>query len=584
MGNQGTKRRFKDEKARQVALTHRIVFLAVAACLLIAAIIGISSLIGRLTAKPVDDGRILPNVHIAGINVGGLTEADACSALRIALSDSYATNDLVVTLPGDRLVLSPANTGAHLDVEAAVREAWQYGRGGSDADNLKARKEAEGKVYTVALLPHLNLDFNYIYTAVDTFCRDYSIEMTQPTVSVSGQVPGYPYKPDNWNEKEDGKYVPDLSGIQHQTLTITVGTPNFILETKALYNCILDAYSLHKMEISYEAPTLTEPDKVDLLKVFEQFCTLPQDAEINDKTFDVTREVYGYGFDIEAVAALLAQAEYGQQISVQMNFLTPDITEEALVGNLFKDVLAEYTATCPDGADSARDTNLKLACEALNGYVVKAGEVFSFNIAVGPCTSNRGYQTAPNFSGSTASVLGGGISQISSAIYCGALISGMEITEHHSHSYAVGYTPLGFDAAVSYGTQDLQFINTTIDPIRIVAQATGSTVKIKILGTADPENAYRYNLENQIIAVYNPNTIYQPMSANNQQGYTDGHVLQGGISGYDIDTYLHKYDAQTGVLISSTLISSKHYDKRDLIIVRIEGADTEPIEDMDPIL
>jgi hypothetical protein len=56
----------------------------------------------------------------------------------------------------------------------------------------------------------------------------------------------------------------------------------------------------------------------------------------------------------------------------------------------------------------------------------------------------------------------------------------------------------------------------------------------------------------------------------------DGHVLQSGISGYDIDTYLCQYDAG-GMLISSTLLSSNHYNKRDTIIVRIEGAQQPPV-------
>lgn len=579
MGNQEPRRRFKSEKARKYALARRIIFLVFGLCLAVAAVFGIRSVADKLLVKPVDDGLILPNVHIAGINVGGLSQKDATNALRLALANSYATDDMVVTLPGDMLVLSPANTGANLDVEGAVKEAWEYGRTGTDAQNAKIRKEAETKVYTIALLPYLHLDLSYIYSTVEAFCDGYSIEMTQPTVTIEGERPEYPYKPEDWNEEEDGEYKPDLNGIAHQTMIITLGTPDFVLDAQALYNCILDAYSLHKMEVSYEAPTLTEPDRVNLVAVFEQFCLLPQDAEIDDKTFEVTREVYGYGFDIEAVTAMLAEAEYGQQVSVPLNFLTPDITEDALVGDLFQDVLAEYTATCPDGPDSARDTNLKLACEALNGHVIKAGEIFSFNIAVGPCTTNRGYQTAPSFSGSTATILGGGISQISSAIYCAALIAGLDVTERYSHSYAVNYTPLGFDAAVSYGSQDLRFLNNTEDPIRLVAEANGSTVTVRLLGTAGDRGGF--SLENQILAVYNPNTIYQPMSEDNQQGYVNGHVLQSGISGYDIDTYLCKYD-ETGALISRVLVSSDHYNKRDTIIVRIEGAEQPPTEPTDP--
>lgn len=585
MGNQELRRTFKSDKARKFALACRIAWLVLALCVIIAAFVGIDKIKNTLLAEPVDDGLILPNVYVADVKIGGMTQADAIRALQLSLANSYATDDLVVTLPGDSLVLTPGDSGAQLDVEAAVKKAYEYGRNGTDAQNAKTRKEAQTKNYSIALLPYLNLDLDRIYSKVEDFCQSYSIEMTQPSVYLEGDRPEYPYKPEDWNEEENGPYEPDLDSIQHQTLVITLGTPDFILEPQALYNYILDAFSLHKMEVSYEAPTLTEPDQVDLAKVFETFCSLPLDAELDGKTFAVTPEVYGYGFDAEAVSALLSSASYGQQLRIPMNFLVPDITAEALVGHLFKDILAEYISTTGDAPNSAREANLQLACEALNGYVVKAGETFSFNMAIGPCTTDRGYQAAPAFSGSTASILGGGISQIASALYCSALMADLQITQRASHGYAVDYALLGFDAAISYGTQDLQFINTTQEPIRIIASVIGNTVSIQLLGTlAEDAPVYRVELKNQVLAIYNPNTIYQPMSQDNQQGYTDGYILQQGITGYDVETYVYRYDVLTGALVSSKPISSDHYEKRDHIVVRIEGEEAPPVVPTDPTM
>lgn len=571
MANQEHRRRFKSEKARKYALAKRITLLALGSALAIAAVIGLNNLKNKFFATPEDDGKILPNVFVAGIDIGGMTQEEATNALRVSLSSSYSTQDLVVNLPGDSLKLSPDQTGARLDVEAVVKKAYAYGRDGTDAENARTRKEAQTKHHAIALLPYLSLDLPYIYSAVEAFCDSYSIEMTPPTVRLEGTRPEYPRKPENWDEDKKGPYKPNLEGIVHQNLVITLGTPNFILEPGALYDYILDAYSLHNMTVSYEAPALTAPEKVDLEKVFEQFCVSPQDAELDNKTFEVVPEIYGYGFDMETVAALLDSAAYGQTVAVPMDFLMPDITEEALVGHLFKDVLAEYTAVYTGTYDAARIKNLQLACEALNGYVIKAGETFSFNLALGPCTTNKGYQTAPTYVGSTASTLGGGISQISSALYCGALQAGLQITQRHAHAYAVDYTLLGFDAAVTYGSQDLQFVNTTADPIRILVTTDGTKVTVQLLGTVE-ENApaYTTELKNQVLAIYNPNTVYQPMHYDNQQGYADGHVLQQGISGYEIAAYVHTYDSN-GALVSSTLVSTDSYAKRDHIVVRIVG-------------
>ena len=572
MAKQESRRRFKSENERKWALARRIILLALGVALAIVAVIGLNALKNKLFPTAVDDGKILPNVYVAGVDIGGMTQDEATHALRVSLSSSFSTQDLVVSLPGDQLKLSPDQTGARLDVEAVVKAAYAYGRDGTDAENTRTRKEAQTKNYAIALLPYLNLDLTYIYGAVVEFCDSYSIEMTPPSVRIEGTRPEYPRKPENWDEDKKGPYKPNLEGIVHQNLVITLGTPNFILEPGALYDYILDAYSLHRMAVSYEAPALTAPEKVDLQKVFEQFCISPQDAELDNKTYEVIPEIYGYGFDIEAVTALLDTAAYGQTVNVPLDFLMPDITEEALVGHLFKTVLGKFTAVYTGAADDARATNLRLACEALNGYVIKAGEVFSFNLALGPCTTNKGYQTAPTYIGSNASTLGGGISQISSALYCGALKAGLQVTQRHSHAYAVDYTLLGFDAAVTYGSQDLQFVNTTADPIRILATTDGTNVTVQLLGTV-AENApvYTAELKNQILAIYNPNTVYQPMHHDNQQGYIDGHVLQQGISGYEIATYVHTYNAATGELLSSTLVSTDSYSKRDHIVVRIVG-------------
>ena len=596
MAKQELRRRFKSEKARKWALAKRITALSLGAVLAIAAVIGLVSIKNKLFATPADDGKILPNVLVAGIDIGGMTQEEATNALRVSLSASFSTKDLVVSLPGDQLKLSPDQTGARLDVEAVVKKAYAYGRDGTDAENARTRQEAKNKTHAIALLPYLNLDLGYIYSAVESFCDSYSIEMTQPTVRLEGNRPEYPRQPEDWDEELNGPFVPDFESIVHQNLVITLGTPDFILDPNALYDCILDAYSLHRLAVSYEAPALTAPEKVDLAKVFEQFCIAPQDAELDSKTYEVIPETLGYGFDIEVVTAMLDAAAYGETVTIPLDFMLPDITQEALVGHLFKSILGEYTAVYTGAYDAARIKNLQLACEAINGYVIKAGETFSFNTIIGPCTTNKGYQAAPTYVGSTASTLGGGISQVSSALYCSALKAGLQVTQRHSHAYAVDYTMLGFDAAVTYGSQDLQFINTTNEPIRVLVSTDGTNVTVQLLGTipgqehtedepgtgdgteipTEPEEVvttptYIRELKNQILAIYNSNTIYQPMHADNQQGYADGHVLQQGISGYEIATYVHTYDATTGELISSTLVSTDSYSKRDHIVVRIVG-------------
>lgn len=577
------RRNRRSAAARKQALTRRIAVLAVIACLLIVALIFVIKGFQFLNRTEADDGLILPNVTVAGISIGGMTPEQAENALRYAASDAFATQDLVVHIQNDTLRLSPAETGARLDVEAAVAEAYQYGRSGNNREDTKTRQEAEKKEHAIALLPYLNLDLDYIQQAVERFADGFSSIMTQPSVSISGQRPEYPTMPDDWDVAQ-GEWVPDFSTITHQTLTITMGTPEFILEADALYDRILDAYSMFQLEFDYQAPTLTEPKTPDVVAIFTEYCLAPVDATLDDKTFDVVDEVYGYGFDIEQVSAQIANAGYGQKISITLDFIEPEITRELLTGHLFQDVLGSYVSICNDGEDANRDTNLRLACEAINGYVLKVGETFDFNKIVGPRTSNRGYLTAPNFSNSKASSIGGGISQIASALHYCALISELEVTERHSHTYKVDYSPFGTDAAITYGTQNLCFVNNTSEPIRITATVEGSTVFVQILGTKDENKNYQVMIENELLSVYAPNVSYRDMAAENPQGYTHGQVLQEAITGYDMQVYLCKYDTNTGALISRDLITTNSYQKRDAIVVRIAGYQepTDPTLPSDP--
>lgn len=116
-----------------------------------------------------------------------------------------------------------------------------------------------------------------------------------------------------------------------------------------------------------------------------------------------------------------------------------------------------------------RTTNLKLAAKAINGTILKPGDTFSFNKIVGQRTSAKGYKPATIFTGSsgTAQSTGGGICQIASTIFNAALYCNLTIVERHQHSQRVAYCPLGRDAAIFWGSEDLKFKNTSGYPLKI---------------------------------------------------------------------------------------------------------------------
>ena len=564
--------------ARKKAQQNRMIAIISLCALILVLLIGL--IIGFIVSskKPADDGKILNNVCAGGVNLGGMTVEDAKNALHLATDNTFTVKDMVIKLPDGSFTISPEGSGARLNVDAVVQAAYNYGRTGTEAEQLKAQQNAATTIHTIALLPYLDLDLRYIQNAVEEFCVSYSSVMTQPSVLLRGERPAF-----------DPEY-PDLP-VTHQTLVITMGTPDYALDPGDLYDHVLDAYSLNELTVTYQAPALTEPQRPDAEALFNEYCLAPEDAFIDDVTFEVTPEVYGYGFDITAVQKRIDNAAYGQTIEIPMGFLMPDITAKMLTEDLFLDVLASFICTNPSGNTDGRNTNLQLSCEAINGLVLKAGEEFSFNQIVGRPTAEKGYKKAPGYrSGVETDLLGAGISQTASALYYCALMSDLEILERHSHGYAENYIGLGLDASIDWGSQNLRFRNNTSAPIRITATAEGGTVTIHIFGI--DEKDYDISLRTETIAQHDPVTVFQDMDKNNVMGYKDGHVLVTGITGYDVEVYMDKLHKQTGTLVSSTLVNSSKYSKRDQKVVRIEPETpvvpdptlpSDPSEPTDPI-
>lgn len=561
-GNKAKKK--KPLTKKQAARNRKILIISICAAVFLLLVGVIAWMIATMDTNE-DDGRILSNVYAGSINLGGMTVDEAKSALHLATDSTFTQKDMIIRLPDDSIVLSPTNTGAKLDVDAVVEAAYNYGRTGSDSE--REQLQQSGAVYTIALLPYLNLDLTYIQGTIADFCASYSSVMTQPTVTLEGERPEFdPEQPDKT--------------VVHQVLSITLGTPDYVLNEEDLYARVLDAYSLNQLSVTYEAPALTEPDRPDAQKLFAQYCVPAQDAAIDEVTFEVTPEVYGYGFDVEELNQTISQAEYGQTIKVELDFIVPHITQKDLSGELFLDTLATYVSINKTGNSTNRNTNLRLSCDTLDGYVIKDGEEFSFNTILGRLTAEKGYKKAPAIvGGEEVSTLGGGVSQTASALYYCALLADLEILERHNHTYAVTFVPLGFDANVEWGSKDLRFRNNTGNPLRIEASASDGTVSIELTGTDGL--SYKVDLQSQIVTELLPETIYQTMAKDNILGYKDGDVLVEPITGYVVDTTMNRLDKATGALLTSKSIDTAHYSKRDKQVVAIEP---EPIIPTDPIL
>jgi vancomycin resistance protein YoaR len=147
------------------------------------------------------------------------------------------------------------------------------------------------------------------------------------------------------------------------------------------------------------------------------------------------------------------------------------------------------------GGSWQRDENIGVGVNLLNGTLVRPGETFSFNQAIGEITASKGYVEAPVVVAERVGKdIGGGICQVSTTMFRAALYAGMPITEWHPHTYRLrnyeeeGWGP-GFDASIlQYGSSpdewaDLKFENYTDGWLLVEAWASWPNVIVNIYGT-----------------------------------------------------------------------------------------------------
>ena len=420
-----------------------------------------------------DDGLIYPNVWVYGMNLGGQTVEDAAAALRLMDTDSYQSKSMTVNLPDRVVTFAPEQSGVKLDVDGLVQLCHQYGREGNRWQNTQARKQAVLTSYEPDVSPFVQVDQDAILSMLTAVNSDAASTLTQPVVTVTGETPDL-----NLTFKK----AQELTDVAHKQLSIYLGTPERSLNIDGLMQKLLDAYYANDYTPIDFAYDVIMPDPVDLDALAAEHTIAPIDAILNETDYTITPEVLGYGFDPEALKALVEAAGEGETVTLSFGYLPAALTEEAIDATLFQDVLGSVSTNHTN--DSNRNTNLKLACRALNGKLVRPGETFSYNKTLGERTAEKGYKAAGAYAGNkTVQTIGGGICQVSSSLYYACLKADLEIVERTAHGFTVSYMPLGMDATVSWGTLDFKFKNNTEYPIRIEAWVSGGQVHVKLIGT-----------------------------------------------------------------------------------------------------
>jgi vancomycin resistance protein YoaR len=174
----------------------------------------------------------------------------------------------------------------------------------------------------------------------------------------------------------------------------------------------------------------------------------------------------------------------------------PAVTTEALLADLgVTDLLAEGDSDFT-GSDAARDNNVRLSAERIDGTLIPPGGEFSYNAAVGTLFDSGYLFADANIEGLGTNAEGGGVCQVSTTVFRAALRAGMPIVEWWPHSYRSpfyeqgGWSP-GFDASIVqvYGDDeagtDFRFQNPTDGWLLVRSWVEGNGLRVELRGT-DP--------------------------------------------------------------------------------------------------
>ena len=495
--------------------------------------------------------RILPNVLVAGLDVSGMTAAEAETALSGAMAE-HGSQIIGAVSYEDQLWSITAEEMGY---------GWRFAAESAGAVGRESFLTG-GAVYLGQLLGR-----DHQISAPRWDCAALDELVDQVEAGTGGSVTEAAYQLDGealvMTKGRTGQAI-DHSQVQDSLWSAVEGA----MEQK--FSGMEGVVEVKNPLIPQETP----PQEPDFQAIHDAVAVEPQSARYDRETGEVTGHVVGVDFDVEALKAAYGQAGEGETFSIPVTLTQPEETKQSLEAKLFRDLLGEGTTNV--SGSSARKHNVKLSAQACNGVILMPGEVFSYNNTTGSRSASKGYLAAPVYSGdASVDEVGGGICQTSSTIYYAVLHTNLKIVERRAHRFNTGYVPEGMDATVYYGQTDFRFENSTDYPIKIVTssydQGGKRKLNVKIYGTN--VDGVRAEPKSTVYETVSPTTQYKA-DESITQGTTKVDSKQNPYTGKSAQTYRYIYD-RDGNLLEKQDMGKSVYKMRPKTIL-YNPADGDP--------
>lgn len=261
------------------------------------------------------------------------------------------------------------------------------------------------------------------------------------------------------------------------------------------------------------------------------------------------------------IVSSIQKKDYKAKITAEVKEVKPEMTADQLKAK-YKTIATYTTKTT---SNSNRNENIRLACNALNGTIVKPGQEFSFNDTTGARTEAKGYKPATAYlNGEIVQEPGGGVCQVSSTLYNAVVFAGLKSTERHAHSYEPSYVTPGEDAAVSFGGPDFKFVNNSDYPIAIKTSFAKQELNISIYGVQTVKDGMKVRMSSEKTSEIDPPApVYEEDQTLQPE---EEKIVKKAVPGSRWSTYLVTY--QDGKEVSREFFHNSSYRGKAATIKR----------------
>ena len=442
--------------------------------------------------------QIYPGVRVAGIDVGGLTAAEARERLRAAGLDP--TQPLELLADAETLNMAPGTDGIALDEEASVAAAMAVGRDrGFVARTLVPPRAA---LMGQEVAPAVQVDDAALAVALARLAKDFDraprdaaivLEGSEPRavdavigrrldqglafvglrdVAARGQWPivdfRLPVVLETPAVQELGAALEQATALLREPITLRAGEDTWQLPPEALAPLLRPRADGTTVRLALDEAALNAwmaPITVVVSRTAElpRFEFLPETKTLKR----IANGQRGQRIDMAAAAEqILAAGEGARLVRLPLQFEDPAVSDGASAADLgIQEVVGQSTSRFA-GSAPGRVHNVALAAARFHGLLIPPDGIFSFNEHLGDVSEEEGYKkTLIIVDGATQDGVGGGVCQVSTTLFRAGFMAGLPVVERHAHGYRVGYyeqgAPPGFDATIYSPIVDLKLRNDT---------------------------------------------------------------------------------------------------------------------------